>query len=203
MRKRPLTVVFLDVDGFISMHNPADHNERFEMWGGLPAFPIPIVNQLLRGLDTDPALLPVWMTCWDSRAWKWNERAGTRTFPVAYYLSPRQISRAKRLYPDLAYKGYDDKLLAAAYFLRKYPNVGVVWLEDGFAWETAIYAEVKGWKLIDVTVEPLPTILRHPWAYPDFAADSFIRHFIKGEQSEYKGIGFATDYQGYLAEILR
>jgi len=166
-KKQPTFIWFLDIDGTISIPNLSDANERFEVWNNyLPAWPIPMANTLLQALDKHPAIHPVWLSAWDNRAWLWNDRAGTRHFPVAYYLSYRQRRYAQRYFCHPPHLRMDSKLFAVCYYLRKFQECEVVWMEDGFAPETyawANYARTQGQivHLIDTNIQPTLSLLRH------------------------------------------
>jgi hypothetical protein len=131
------TVLFLDIDGVLSIPHPRDGSIRFERWQpGLPVWPIPLASALVRTIDQDRHLHPVWLSAWDQRAWLWNDRAGTRHWPIGYCLKPRQWRYAYCLFPTLRGVRFDNKLMAVLYYLRRYPHKRVVWVEDGFADET-------------------------------------------------------------------
>lgn len=136
-------ILFLDVDGVLSIPNPQDFEERKERWPGCGVpWPIPIAWPLLRAIDADPRLLPVWLSCWRTGCWEWNDRAGTRRWHVGYDLCKTVRTKALQHFPEC--RGQDEKLLAARWFLRERPRNRVVWIEDGFAKETQTWATIRG-----------------------------------------------------------
>lgn len=135
-------VLFLDV-GVLSIPNRQNTEERKERWPGCGVlWPIPLANALLQAIDTDPRILPVWLSCWDSAAWHWNDRAGTSRWAVGYHLCKTVQTKALQRFPEC--RGQDKKLLAARWFLRERPHNQVVWIEDGFAEETKAWASARG-----------------------------------------------------------
>lgn len=137
------TIVFLDIDGVLSIPNVNNYAERHERWPGVGApWPIPMANDLLRVIDTSSRILPVWLSCWSTGGYVWNDRAGTRRWPVGYHLCKSSQTLALRRFPE--YRGQDEKLLAARWFLRDHPRNPVVWIEDGFADETQAWATTRG-----------------------------------------------------------
>jgi len=137
------TILFLDIDGVLSIPNLKDSDERREKWDGCGiCWPIPMAYHLLRAIETDPQIYPVWMSTWDTGALEWNSRSGTAPFPVAYHLSRHATSLALLTFPEC--RGQDSKLLAVRWFLRNYPTHPVVWIEDGFAEETRDWADGDG-----------------------------------------------------------
>jgi hypothetical protein len=171
------TVIFLDIDEVLSL---ADRNEplaRFSWWKpGLPAWPIPLAFPLLRALDQDRRLHPVWLTCWGRNALLWNERAGTRPFPVAYPLTRRRIGYARRWFPDVPVRS--EKLLAARYYLRQ-RVAPVVWIEDGFCTATEVWAAQSPLvRLVNTTQEPLSSFLLTSHADSASAVKTFLSTYI-------------------------
>jgi hypothetical protein len=134
-------ILFVDVDGVLSISDPTHREERREHWEGAPpVWPVPLALALVRAINQEPRLHPVWLTTWEYRAWHWNERAGTPRWPVGYQLTNQQLPHARRLFPELDEAFSDDKLLAVRYYLRRRPHERVIWIEDGFApatWEWA------------------------------------------------------------------
>ena len=135
------TILFLDVDGVLSIPNVRNTDERKEHWPGCGVlWPIPMANALLQAIDADDRLLPVWLSAWDCGCWEWNLRAGTKCWAVAYHLSKVRQTWALRRYPECQGRHIDGKLLAVRWFLRHSPHTPVVWIEDGFAQETEVWA---------------------------------------------------------------
>lgn len=174
------TILFLDVDGVLSIINPENIRERRQSWDGAPpAWPIPLAFPLLRAIAQEQRLHPVWLTTWDKRAWLWNEHAGTPRWPVGYQLTNQQIPHARRLFPDLAALFSDEKLLAARYYLRRRPQNRVVWIEDGFAprtWEWA--AGEPRVRLIDTTETSMLAVLLADPADKEAAAREFVHTYL-------------------------
>lgn len=145
------TILFLDIDGVLSIPNVQDIDERKEHWPGYGViFPVPIAYPLLQAIDADTRIKSAWMSCWDTGAWEWNRKAGTRLWNVAYHLSNQQLGWVFRRFPQYRGRSIDAKLLAVRWFLRYYPNNPVVWIEDGFSKETKEWAvSEKRVRLID------------------------------------------------------
>jgi hypothetical protein len=92
------TILFLDIDEVLSLADPQDVMSRFERFArGLPAWPIPLAYPLLRAIDQNRFLRPVWVTSWGQYAHLWNERAETRRWPVAYPLSRKCSAMSSRI----------------------------------------------------------------------------------------------------------
>jgi hypothetical protein len=175
------TVIFLDVDGVLSIEDPARIEQHREQWPGCgPAWPIPWVDALLRTLDRDTRVRPVWMTYWERRAWRWNDRAGTRRWPVAFPLSSARLQVARQLLrpsetpedPVLV----DGKLLAACYYLRRRPRQRAVWIEDGFMPETVAWAAATGGRvrLVDASAAAIAALLVADPADAEATARAFL-----------------------------
>lgn len=158
------TILFVDIDGVLSILTQ-DNAANYEKLGrGLPAWPIPLACQILRLIDQDTQLKPVWLSSWGTESVLWNERAKTRHWPVGYYLSKKQERYAKQVLPTALFtneKYIDRKLIAAQYYLRKKPATQrVVWIEDGFAEETEQWAIQRGnVRLVDTTEEAVLSLL--------------------------------------------
>ena len=69
-RRRPVarttSIVFLDIDGVLSIADPLRPELRRELWPGCgPAWPVPFADALVRVLDEDARVRPVWLTYWE------------------------------------------------------------------------------------------------------------------------------------------
>lgn len=175
------TILFLDVDGVLSIPNPQDFEERRERWPGCGVpWPIPMAYPLLRAIDAHPRILPVWMSCWREGGWEWNDRAGTRRWHVGYDLYKTVQTKAIQRYPEC--RGQDKKLLAVRWFLRDRPRNPVVWVEDGFAEETREWAAARGnVRLVDT------------WPMESKAATFLSRHHQDSQQAS---LDFLYQYCG-------
>lgn len=174
---RPFTVVFLDIDGVLSIEDPASMEIRRERWSGCgPVWPIPFADALVRALDQDKRVRPVWLTYWEQRAWLWNERAGTPHWPVAFPLTPARARKARQssAFPDDVY--IDEKLLAVCAYLQRRPRQRALWIEDGFPPETTAWAlEQQGRvRLIDATAAAIYALLLAEHADPLATARAFL-----------------------------
>lgn len=174
------TILFLDIDGVLSIPDPQDYQKRRERWPGCGVlWPIPLAYPLLRTIDADPRILPVWMSCWDTGGHEWSARAGTPRWPVGYHLCKTVETKALQRFPEC--QGQDKKLLAVRWFLRKRARNPVVWVEDGFAEETRAWASARGnVRLVDTwpMEGALATFLRWQHRNTDLAARDFLRHCL-------------------------
>jgi hypothetical protein len=175
---KSVTILFLDIDGVFSIPDQVDGQIRYERWlRGLPVWPVPLSYALVRAIAQDRQLHPVWLSSWGDLALLWNERAGTKNFPVGYYLTRRRFLKACRMFPHLVHS--DRKLLAVHYYLRQYPDHNVMWIEDGFDDETVSWAAREHHVcLIDTTTEPVLSVL----LYEDVeaAARDFVTTYLIG-----------------------
>jgi hypothetical protein len=134
--------LFLDIDGVFSIKHEHIQSERIN---GIKVHPIPMCAALLQALDRDPAISPVWLTSWGDMAQAWNKRYGTAKWPVAYPLDVADAAKADRQFPRLHNNKPDDKLIAVWWYLRDLPkDTPVMWMEDGFAVETVMWAHERG-----------------------------------------------------------
>lgn len=153
-------VWFLDIDGVFSIPTKENASQREKFGYGLFCWPIPVAFHLIRAIADDRRIHPVWLSCWDTSSLLWNAKAGTRLFPVGYHLSGRQKDYADRLFSEYAGHRIDRKLVAARYYLRKYPTHEIVWIEDGFMTETEEWARQEGRvKLVDTTQDDIREML--------------------------------------------
>lgn len=153
-------VWFLDVDGVFNIYQK--HLERSPVFAAfkVSCWPIPMARQLVLAIDDDRQIHPVWLSCWDRSSILWNELALTRHFPVGYHLSSAQEKYAHTLFPEYVGRRIDGKLIAARYYLRKFPEREVVWIEDGFMPETEQWSkQERRVKLIDTTQEAIREML--------------------------------------------
>ncbi len=150
---------FLDVDGVFNILQK--HKERDPAFAVFKrtVWPIPMARYLLQAIVDNRYVHPVWLSCWGDSSLLWNEYSLTPHFPVAYHISERQERHAKELYPQFAHGRIDGKLIAAQYYLRRYPDRQAVWIEDGFANETIQWAQQQGHVLIDTTQEAIREML--------------------------------------------
>jgi len=135
--------LFLDIDGVFSIkheHLPKEHIS------GLSAHPIPMCNALLRLIDADPILRPLWLSSWGEQSVAWNKRAGTQKWPVAYPLDPQDAVRAERKFGvELHHNKPDEKLIAVWWYMQlQDQDTPLIWMEDGFAPETILWAHERG-----------------------------------------------------------
>jgi hypothetical protein len=146
------TILFLDIDGVLSICDPTIPMQQV---GGIHCWPIPLANELLRIIDADSRLHPIWLSAWGDGAHTWNERAGTRRWSVGYHLDDRAEARSRRMFPRMYQDNADEKLIAVHYHLYPFennPEIPVVWIEDGFMPETIQWAKTRGnVRLIDTT----------------------------------------------------
>lgn len=135
--------IFLDIDGVFSVKH--DHIPK-EHISGINAHPIPMCNALLRLLDADPILRPLWMSSWGDQATAWNKRAGTQRWPVAYPLDPAEAVRAERKFGvQVPHDKPDAKLIAVWWYMQTQDKgTPCIWMEDGFAPETVMWAHQQG-----------------------------------------------------------
>ena len=150
---------FLDVDGVFNILQK--HKERDPAFAAFKrtVWPIPMARYLLRAIVDNRYVHPVWLSCWGSSSVMWNEYSLTPHFPVAYHISEKQEKYAKELYPQFAQGRIDGKLVAAQYYLRRFPGRQAVWIEDGFMPETIEWAQQQGHVLIDTTQETIREML--------------------------------------------
>jgi len=135
-------LLFLDIDGVFTIKHEHLDKERIN---GVHVHPIPMCGALLQMLDRDPAISPVWLTSWGDAALAWNKRYGTQKWPVAYPLDFADASKADQQFPRLHNNKPDEKLIAVWWYLRKMPeDAPVMWMEDGFAPETILWAHERG-----------------------------------------------------------
>lgn len=174
------TVLFLDIDGVFSIPNTENIEERKESWPGCGVlYPIPMAMQLLRAIDDNRQLQPVWLSAWNGNAFHWNARANTRDWPVAYHLSRRQETYAFKRFPEFRMGRIDRKLIAARYYIRDMVHKPVIWMEDGFADETRAWAkETPQVKLVDTTIHLIRACLLAYHTNPEQAAHDFIRRWL-------------------------
>lgn len=137
-----MTCVFIDIDGVLSIPG---YGLPQEIIDNRVAYPIPLANALLQAIDQDSRLQPVWMTHWGESALAWNDRAGTRRWPVGFPLHDEA----------------DDKPLAIQYYLSQYGQSGnrATWVQDGFSPATYVWAEQANVRIIDTNKEPLHSLL--------------------------------------------
>lgn len=185
MTRRP-TIVFLDIDGVLSIADPLCPELRYELWPGCgPAWPVPFADALLRALDQDPHLRPVWLTYWERRAWRWNDRAGTAHWPVAFPLSSAGLHAARQAIAPLDETQHlDKKLLAVWAYLRRRSRHHALWIEDGFWPETMTWVEAHAHnlRLVDATRDDIYAILIAEHADPTDAARAFLRACLAERQ---------------------
>lgn len=156
------TILFVDVDGVLSIPTPETASDYEKFGFGLPAWPVPLAYLLIQAIDADRSFYPIWLSCWDTDARIWNDRANTRHWRVGYHLSSRQANYARKVLPSsLFVDRIDRKLIAVQYYLRKWNACqAVTWIEDGFADETRQWAAERGGvRLIDTTTEPILSLL--------------------------------------------
>jgi hypothetical protein len=181
---QPITL-FLDIDGVFTMLDAVQL--PMERVGGIHVRPIPMANALLKAINEDERLDPIWLTSWDKGAHLWNERAETTRWPVAYHLSKRDERDARTALCWLFDMNLDRKLIAAQYFLfRARPlDCPVVWIEDGFAQETYAWAKERGnVRLVDTLVDPIRSQLLAQYDDPKQAAREFIETYFLRVTSE-------------------
>lgn len=190
---RARTIVFLDIDGVLSIEDPVDPAVRRERWPGCgPAWPIPFADMLVRVLDHDPRVRPVWLSYWERRAWRWNDRAGTRHWPVAFPpntlgrrlpMGQRQgIDGIEGIAPPSEAEYRDEKLLAVWTYLIRWPGHPALWIEDGFWPETVewVAAYMPNLRLIDATLDDIYAVLVADHADPNAAARAFLDACLAG-----------------------
>jgi hypothetical protein len=181
-----LTTLFLDIDGVFTMLDAVEL--PMERVGGIHVRPIPMANALLKAINETEGIVPVWLTSWDTGAHLWNDRSGTRHWPVAYHLDKKQEEVAKIGWPEFFERDTDRKLIAAAYWLWSSLSEQhrVVWVEDGFAQETVKWArhrsniEMHETVLVDTLMAPIRTQLLAQHDNPEQAAREFVEtHFLR------------------------
>lgn len=131
----PEIILFLDIDG---VFNQADDSQSMS--------PIPNAAAILRAIDQDSRISPVWLSHWGEQSTAWNDYAGTQHWPVAF--------------PFV--EGNDNKALALHnYFYSNYPDNFplAIWMQDGFEPADYTWAEYSGVKLLDTTEEPIRSLL--------------------------------------------
>lgn len=138
--------VFVDIDGVLSITNAGN---RMEMIDQKEAWPIPQADYFIQQLSNDPQLNPVWLTHWGQKANHWNKLTGVESWPVAFPLSEQEETAAKMLFPS-----YARKQLAIAYYMHLHQTENAVWIQDGFAPETKVWAQLNHVRLIDTNSEP-------------------------------------------------
>ncbi len=181
---RRSNLCFWDVDGVFSIPTPETRTQWVKFGYGLPAWVTPTAFALLRAVDADPHRHNVWLSAWGTDAVLWNQRAGTRVWPVAYHLTCRQLQYAKKVLPAplFADPRIDGKLIAVHYYLwrRRYPESGhVLWVEDGFAEETRAWASARGnVSLIDTSEDPLRATLLNA----ELPVEDAMAHFLDAPQ---------------------
>ena len=182
MHRKIKTFVFLDVDGVLSIPTVADVDERKERWPMIGVcWPIPMADMLLRAIEADPDLIPIWMTTWGERAWQWNDRAGTSRWPVGYPLTKRQQTWALRRFPECACM--DGKFLSVRWCMRRAPHNSVVWIEDGFGREVEAWAAcTPRVRLVDTwpMEGDAATFLLQAHTDPEEAARDFLNRYCLG-----------------------
>jgi hypothetical protein len=143
-------ILFADIDG--CFNNAETGSEK--VIGGRQAYPVSISIPLLRAIDKDTSITPVWMTHWGKDATAWNRYSCTKSWPVAYPLSPEKEKRAQKRYPELT-----DKCLAIAMYLENHLYAKPVFFQDGFPTVNPDWIKENDILLIDTTIEPLRTVL--------------------------------------------
>lgn len=183
---RARILALLDIDGVLSIEDPANLAARREHWPGCgPVWPVPFADALIRALDRDARLAPAWLSYWGERAWRWNSRAGTARWPVVFPLSLARQRAARHwaksaVLPAAASAGAtarvpDDKLFAVRFVLRRQPMRRVLWIEDGFSPEAIAWAGGQSGRvrLVDATEETACAFLLAHHDDADAAARSF------------------------------
>lgn len=169
-------LLFLDVDGVLTMLDAPEL--PVQRVGGFHVRPIPLASALLRAIDHDPRIVPIWLTNWEAAANSWNEWAGIGHWHVASRMVGRpERHEARTLFPHISSPLLDWKLLAACYARHQIaPGSPAVWIEDGFATETLEWATQEGnIRLLDTTRGVLrQALLCH---YAD--AEASARHFLE------------------------
>jgi len=138
---RPI-FLFLDIDGVL---NGVDLGADLEKVGDVWTRPIPNAVALLRAIDQERRLSPVWLSHWGERSVAWNDYASTRHWPVGYPTND----------PD------DGKPVAIQYYLARhgYHNEPIIWVQDGFSDAEWAWAKQASVQLVDTTKEPLRSLL--------------------------------------------
>lgn len=143
----PTVLVCFDIDGVFSlthMHHQYGWLKK-EHLSGISIHPAPLTNALLRLIEQDPMLYPAWLSSWGPASVAWNERAGTKKWPVIYPLDFNELAQADRMFGSCLHNVKpDNKLIAVRWQLyqmslhlhAKPDAIPVVWVEDGFAPET-------------------------------------------------------------------
>ena len=186
------TIIFVDIDGVLSVLNPDNFEERRlgPGWPGMSAWPIPMTKPLLEALSYDPRFTPIWMSAWHDASLLWNFYARSPLWKVGYSLLPREWHHAKRCFPELGglhwsptWNGerVDTKLVAVRYHLRKHSG-RAVWIEDGFADCTHAWAASNPQvRLIDPREAPFSSF----WLcaeQPEQVAKQFIEEYLAREE---------------------
>ncbi|GAC1468814.1 MAG: hypothetical protein PVS3B3_35240 [Ktedonobacteraceae bacterium] len=148
-----MIILFLDIDGVFNISNPDVPATHI---GGLVTWPLPMTIPLLKAIDQDKQITPIWMSHWGPISHAWNTYAGTSQWGIGYPLSPHDEAKAHYLYPD---SDVDSKVLAIQYYLRLHPATRAIWLEDGFPTVPPRWAEQNNVQLIDTNKEPLHSLL--------------------------------------------
>jgi hypothetical protein len=146
------TYLFLDIDGVFSIANAG--LSAIDLYGK-EAWPIPQAGTILKAIDQDKQLKPIWMTNWGQRATGWNDRAGLHVWDVWYPLTlEKDEAGAQQLYPDL-----DKKALAIQYCMHVNNAQSAIWLQDDFSPEEQEWAERVGVRLVNANEEPYHSLL--------------------------------------------
>lgn len=147
-------LVCFDIDGVLNlkhMHHQFGWLKK-EYLAGMSIHPAPLTNALLRLIEKDATLYPAWLSSWGPASVAWNERAGTKKWPVIYPLDFNELAQADQMFGGgLHNVKPDNKLIAVHWHLYKMSlylhtspeSIPVVWIEDGFAPETAAWQQVR------------------------------------------------------------
>lgn len=180
------TLLFLDIDGVLSVMNPNDPAERHgeRGWAGSPSvWPIPMAKALLDKIEYDARLQPIWLSAWGDRSVLWNLYSYTSLWPRGYHLLPGEWRHARRIFKQLAgterrptWDGVEiDAKLAAVRYHARWHDGPICWVEDGFATETLAWAahDPRAITLVDTNQPDLITELLTS-ASPDGMLDRFM-----------------------------
>lgn len=146
-----LTYLFLDIDGVFSIASAGLPEKIID---GKEAWPIPLTNLLLKDIDENVGVVPIWMTHWGEKSNRWNEQAGINPWAVSYPLSQEDEDKAKQAYPDL-----DKKPLAIQYCMNNHFLHNAIWIQDGFTPEEQEWAAQARVRLINANEEPYHSLL--------------------------------------------
>lgn len=169
-------VLFADIDG---VFNNAKADAKKSILNKRSVFPIPLAISLLRAINNNTMISPVWLSHWGESSIAWNRYSATRKWPIAFPLSSEEQIKAKQLYPM-----YDDKVLAIMWYLHQHTYTQSVWIQDSFPTVDPKWAEKYDVSLLDTTQSPLKDILMSKHINPLSAVQHVIQMIIDGTSND-------------------